>query len=382
MDSINVRKQDQILMSLVHYFVTKENYSPIYVHGVKDEIWLEKLDGPYRVIRINSNRIFNEEQFKFDQYRIRDILRQIKKKTMSFSINALNINLNADDRVDDRSDNNIDNIKLHELSEIEDNELILDVFPNIKNNLLEDTNGLDLIFNVTKDINAKTERENKRFEKIFSPKKTYLTYIIMALCVVMMIVSYVMAKSSVLDTLTLVNLGANNVLLLRNGEVYRLITYAFLHGGLEHIICNMYSLFVIGPQIESKFGKGRFLTIYLISAVVGGLLSAGFTEYVSVGASGAIFGLLGAMLYFGYRFRLYLKDAIRTRILPVILINIAIGFAVPGIDNACHIGGLIGGFLAAMAVGIPEDNKTKDSTNGIILLLIFIAFLCYIAFIR
>ena len=81
-------------MSLVHYFVTKENYSPIFVQGVKDEIWLEKLDGPYRVIRINSNRIFNNEQFKFDQFRIKNILKQIKRKTLSFTINALNINLN------------------------------------------------------------------------------------------------------------------------------------------------------------------------------------------------------------------------------------------------------------------------------------------------
>ena len=83
---MNLRKEDQILMSLVHYFVTKENYSPIFVQGVRDEIWLEKIDGPYRVIRINSNRIFNDEQFRFDQFRIKGILRQIKRKTLSFSI--------------------------------------------------------------------------------------------------------------------------------------------------------------------------------------------------------------------------------------------------------------------------------------------------------
>ncbi|MBE6148724.1 MAG: rhomboid family intramembrane serine protease [Firmicutes bacterium] len=381
MDSINVRKQDQILMSLVHYFVTKENYSPIYVHGVKDEIWLEKLDGPYRVIRINSNHIFNDEQFKFDQYRVRDILRQIKKKTMSFSINALNINLNADERVNDLSTNNIDNIKVYELSEVEKNELITEVFPNIKDNLLENTNGLDLIFSVTKDINEKTERENKRFEKIFSPKKIYITYIIIALCIVMYLISFILGKG--ININTLVNLGANNVLLLRDGQVWRLITYAFLHGSLAHLLCNMYSLYIIGTQIEARYGKGRYIFIYLISAISGGLLSAGIANYnVSVGASGAIFGVLGAMVYFGYRFRLYFKDALRNRILPVILLNLFLGFMLPGIDNACHIGGLIAGYITAMAVGIPGDSKTKDSTNGIVLLLMYIAFLCYIAFIR
>ncbi|MBE6155940.1 MAG: rhomboid family intramembrane serine protease [Firmicutes bacterium] len=377
MDSINVRKQDQILMSLVHYFVTKENYSPIYVHGVKDEIWLEKLDGPYRVIRINSNRIFNDEQFRFDQYRVRDILRQIKKKTMSLSINALNINLNADDKVNDTSDNNIDNVKVHELSEIGNNALILEVFPNIKDNLLEDTNGLDLIFNVTKDINEKTERENKRFEKIFSPKKIYVTYIIIALCVTAYLASLIWGSG------TLINLGATSTQAIRNGQVYRLITYAFLHGGLAHLLCNMYSLYIVGPQVEARYGKGRYIFIYLLSAVAGALLSAGFNYGIpSVGASGAIFGILGAMVYFGYRFRLYLKEALYNRIIPVVLLNLFVGFMIPNIDNACHIGGLIAGYLTAMAMGIPEDNKTKDGINGIILLLIFIAFLCYLAFVR
>jgi len=379
MENLNVRKQDQILMSLVHYFVTKENYSPIYVHGVKDEIWLEKLDGPYRVIRINSNRILNEEQFKFDQYKIKDILRQIKKKTFSFSVNALNINLNASENVKDQAVGNVDNIKISEIKDAEKNELILDVFPNIKGNLIEDANGIELIFNVTKDINAKTERENKRFEKIFSPKKIYLTYVIMAMCILMYLVTIILGA----NILTLYKLGANNKDWLLNGQIYRLLTYAFLHGSLTHILCNMYSLSIIGSQTESKFGKGRFIFIYLISALGGGLLSAGLTNYVSVGASGAIFGLLGAMLYFGSRFRLYLKDSLVSTILPVIALNLFIGF-IPSlnIDNACHIGGLIAGYLAAMAVGIPGDNKKSDRINGGVLLTIFLAFLGYIVFFR
>ena len=85
MDKVNVRKQDQILMSLVHYFVTKEGYAPIFVQGVKDEIWLEKVDGPYRIIRINNNYIHNEEQYNFEQFKIKNIMKQIKRKTLSDS---------------------------------------------------------------------------------------------------------------------------------------------------------------------------------------------------------------------------------------------------------------------------------------------------------
>ena len=379
---LSVRKEDQILMSLVHYFVTQENYSPIYVHGVKDEIWLEKLDGPYRVIRINSNKIINKEQFEFDQYKIKDILKQIKKKTLSFSINALNINLNEDENLKDvESLKNIDSIIVKDLDDIEKNEMVLEVFPNIKNSLIRDTNGLELIFNVTKDINEKTSNENKRFEKIFADKKILISYIIMALCIMYFFVIGIIGKSFT-NTSVLVRFGANNVLLLRSGQVWRLITYSFIHAGFIHLLCNMYSLYIIGPQVESKFGKVRFILIYLISAISGGLLSAGITNYVSVGASGAIFGVLGALLYFGYRFRLYLKESLKNQILPVIIINLCIGFMVSGIDNACHIGGLIGGFLAAIALGIPDDEGQNDHVNGTIMLLIYLAFLSYLVFFR
>ena len=95
MEKVNVRKQDEILMSLVHYFVTKEGYAPIYVQGVKDEIWLENIDGPYRIIRINSNYIHNEEQYKYDEVKIRNIMGQIKKKTLSFKVNTLTMSILA-----------------------------------------------------------------------------------------------------------------------------------------------------------------------------------------------------------------------------------------------------------------------------------------------
>ena len=91
MPNLTIRKSDQIMMSLVHYFVTKENYAPIHVQGVKDEIWLENLDGPYRIIRITCNSVINEEQYKFDIFKMKHVMKQIKKKTLSFKVNALNI---------------------------------------------------------------------------------------------------------------------------------------------------------------------------------------------------------------------------------------------------------------------------------------------------
>ena len=84
-------KREELIMRLVHYFITEQNYNPIVVNGVKDEIWLENSEGPYYIVRINSNNIFNKEQLDYDHYKTENIVKQIKKKTFSFNVNTLNI---------------------------------------------------------------------------------------------------------------------------------------------------------------------------------------------------------------------------------------------------------------------------------------------------
>ena len=152
MSNVLIRKSDQVMMSLVHYFVTKENYAPINVQGVKDEIWLENLNGPYRIIRISCNSIINEEQFEFDIFKMKHIMRQIKKKTMSFKINALNICLDLSKKVDEGNIKNIETIRVEDIKDIFNSEIVKS-FPSIKNELLETDDGLELIINVTNDIN-------------------------------------------------------------------------------------------------------------------------------------------------------------------------------------------------------------------------------------
>lgn len=376
LQELSIRKEDQMLMSLVHYFVTKENYAPIYVQGVKDEIWLEKLDGPYRVIRINSNHIFNDEQYKFDQFKIKNILQQVKKRTFSFTINALNINLNeeGEDRITEFK--NIDCIKLSDIDEVQENPVLLDVFPNIKDSLVKDTSGLDLIFNVTKDINAKTERDNIKYSKIFAPKKIIVTYVLMALMIIGFLLQHIVGYNTTLM------LFANNRTFLKMGQLYRLFTNTFMHGDILHLFCNVYSFLIIGKEVEAKFGKWRFLVIFFLSSITGGLLSGIFTTNFSLGASDAIFGLMGALVYFGYKYRLYLRDSLLQRIVPVIVLNLLIGASFTMIDNWAHVGGLIGGYLATMMVGISVDDKKSDRINGAILYAVFTLFLAYMLFFR
>jgi len=135
---------------------------------------------------------------------------------------------------------------------------------------------------------------------------------------------------------------------------------------------------------ESFFGKTKFLIIYICSGIIGNLLSLLFLQdnVVSVGASGAIFGLMGALLYFGYHYRVYLSGVIKSQIIPLILLNFSLGFLASGINNFAHIGGLIGGILTSMAVGVKYKSNKSDIINGIIMSLIFVGFLVYMIFFR
>ena len=90
----------------------------------------------------------------------------------------------------------------------------------------------------------------------------------------------------------------------------------------------------------------------------------------------------GALLYFGYHYRVYLSAAMRSEIIPILILNLLIGFATPGIDNFAHIGGLIGGVLVSRAIGVKYKSTMGDIINGIIMTLIFVGFLSYMAFMR
>lgn len=146
--------------------------------------------------------------------------------------------------------------------------------------------------------------------------------------------------------------GANIDFLVWEGQWWRLISATFLHGGWLHLVFNAYALYVLGPVLERLYGSRRFVVLYVGAGLLASLASLWLTGR-SVGASGAIFGLLGALMAFGLRHRQKLPPkvgkAFGVGMLPWVVINIGIGF-IPGlqIDNAAHIGGLIAGALLAL----------------------------------
>jgi len=147
------------------------------------------------------------------------------------------------------------------------------------------------------------------------------------------------------------------------GEWWRLITSAFLHGSFLHIAFNMYVLFALGPTLERILGHGRFIVLYITAALGGSVASYVFSDpnVVSVGASGAIFGLMGALVVAGKRLRYDI-----TQVLILIAINIAIGFLAPGVDWRAHLGGLVvGAAVAALLVYAPRRMRIPVQVLGI-----------------
>lgn len=151
-----------------------------------------------------------------------------------------------------------------------------------------------------------------------------------------------------LTTLLRVLFFKENRAIYEDGEYYRLISAMFLHGGIAHIAFNAFALYSLGPECERLFGTARFLAIYFVSGLAGSLASYALNAAPSLGASGAIFGLIGALSAFYYVLRKELGQFSQAQLgnmAGIVLINLLIGFTAPGIDNWAHMGGLLGGAL-------------------------------------
>ncbi|RLL48075.1 rhomboid family intramembrane serine protease [Oceanobacillus piezotolerans] len=207
-------------------------------------------------------------------------------------------------------------------------------------------------------IEKLTYRRNE-VENIFTFGKPFFTYLIIALNIFMFIWLEVSGGSTQIDTL--IDLGAKyNPGMIENNEWWRIITSMFLHIGILHLLMNLIAVYYLGTAVERIFGKWRFLIIYLLAGIGGGLASFAFSTNISAGASGAIFGLFGALLFFGTVYKQVFLQTIGTNIIAILAINLLLGFMVEQIDMAAHIGGLIAGFIASAIVNVPKKKQMKS----------------------
>ena len=153
--------------------------------------------------------------------------------------------------------------------------------------------------------------------------------------------------------------AAYTPLIMENGEWYRLVTAVFLHFGINHLLNNMVVLGVLGERLEALMNRFSYVLLYFIAGIGGNILSMALEmrsgEYAaSAGASGAVFGMMGAILYILIRNRGTVLDLSMKRMLIMVGLSVYLGFVDAGVDNAAHIGGLICGFAAAVILYHPK----------------------------
>ncbi len=183
---------------------------------------------------------------------------------------------------------------------------------------------------------------------------------------VLVVVAAVSALALLLPEQDLLDWLAKDNEAIREGQVWRLLTAGLVHGNWLHLAMNGMVLNDVGRVVESLFGGRKFLVLLWASVLGGSLASFATNPQPSVGISGGLFGLVGAMLSLGLRYRRRLTPPVRRVLLrapvEIIVLNLALGFAVRIIDNSAHIGGLVTGF--ALAFLLPAQPRARAALEG------------------
>lgn len=159
------------------------------------------------------------------------------------------------------------------------------------------------------------------------------------------------------STRALFALGMTGWAALDAGRWWTLLTAIYLHGGLLHIVFNLLWVNQLAPPVEALYGRARLIVIFTVAGVVGFLASAVLGAVASVGASGGIFGLLGAMVCYGRRRGGFFGSAVLRQYWGWALVLFLMGFLMTGVDNAAHAGGFVGGYAAALVLGYEEERR-------------------------
>lgn len=198
------------------------------------------------------------------------------------------------------------------------------------------------------DINELSQKKEEEYTLKYSASKATLTIGLISINVAVWLIMMAYSTMKGVDYNAVLDIfGAKENLSIMNGQYWRFLTPVFLHASIIHLAINCYSLYYVGMITEKLYGHMKFFIIYFAAGIFGNILSFMFSPNPGVGASGAIFGLLGALLYFGVENPVAFKRYFGYNVILTVVINIAYGFSQAGIDNFAHMGGLLGGFLTS-----------------------------------
>ena len=211
--------------------------------------------------------------------------------------------------------------------------------------------------------------------------KTYVTWFLLAVTVFVFILETIMGGSENVDVL--VKMGAKTNNLVQTGEWWRLITPIFLHIGILHIFMNGFTLLYVGQFLEPLIGHWRFFVLYMLSGITGNLASFAFgsSNALSAGASTSLFGMFAAFLALGlmYRENRFMAEMGKS-FLGLIVVNLLMDLTMSGIDIWGHLGGAVGGFFLAYALGLPGIKRPKMLYR--ILALVIVVVISYYMYVK
>ncbi|MHC0035917.1 rhomboid family intramembrane serine protease [Pseudoneobacillus sp. C159] len=383
--------EDYRFWSLANHLVKEENYRILHLTKEQNELWLENPDSKQMpVVRLLNCTL------DWSNWMERDIQltamngENIRKQRFQKSLHILNIYISPYPPVDDY-ENRLKQLGSFDQISISTYILSRDAFQDVLSELerifkknLSVTQPSD--DEITDERVASLKRHtielaNKRVEaerNIFSYGKPILTYVFMAIQVIVFLLLELNGGSQ--NSRTLVEFGAKFNPLILEGEWWRFITPIFLHIGFLHLFMNTLSLYFLGTAVEKIYGTTRFFWIYLFSGILGVIASFAFSPNLSAGASGAIYGCFGALLYIGMVYPGLFFRTLGRNLITILILNIVISFTVPSIDMAGHLGGLVGGFVATGMVHFPKKKKIANQLLFFLFTLLITGSLLYFGF--
>ncbi len=370
-------KEDYLYWSMIWKLTSKYNYQFITSTENQKEIWLENFKNKdFPLIRIIRHDIDWANWLKRDLERTIQNGEQIRKKLYKKPLHLINIYVTQFTPVDDFDFIGLpvtyQKTKLQSFivasetfsTDLQPIEQILNVEFSIQLNDSEEISEGQIQY-LKENTIAESVKRIKEEQKVFVSGKPFFTYLFMIIQVIIFLLMEIKGGST--NSATLIAFGAKYSPYILQGEWWRFFTPMVIHIGFIHLLMNTISLYLIGAEVERIYGNTRFLLIYLFAGFSGTLASFMMSPSLAAGASGAIFGCFGALLYFGIVYPKLFFRTMGSSVIILIIINLIYGFSVPGIDNAGHIGGLIGGFLAAGVVSLP---KRKLPLRQLVVLLV------------
>lgn len=379
------------LYRLAYEFVSNDNYEVLLMNDQTGELWLEKYDRKgSKIIRLISRGFDWKNQLKTDIAQVFHRVKSLKQYFVNKHIEIYNVYISTYEPVDSWENLKkpiiLSNKKLMKMNvfylsnenfQAEEKRLLHQLGSNIESNFNEvpHYDMEEKIENYKQRLHYSLQSRQEKIKNVFTFGKPKLSYLLIIVNILIFVMLEFTGGSTNVEHL--IEFGAKFNPAIMEGEWWRIVSSMFLHIGVFHLFMNMLALYYLGTAVESIYGSSRFLIIYFLSGIGGGLTSFAFNFHVAAGASGALFGLFGALLYFGTVQRRLFRQTMGRNLILILLINIIFGFLIPQIDMGAHLGGLIAGFIASGITSVPKHERFKKQIIYFFVYLLVTIFLIW-----